>query len=376
MTENVKAGAQVSNICGKDFVEAIINGMYDWVRVLDRNDRMIYLNDSLAEALGPDAIGKKCYTLMGRDKPCELCTARKAVFDGVPHQKEEIIKGKTYSVMSSPIKDKSGEIIAVVEVLRDITELKKLQRRITSQNEKLRTDLELARKLQCSLLPKNLLQDKIKYSFTYKPCDALGGDFFDIFAIDSSHIGVYIADVSGHGVAASMLTVFLRSSINKKLLSPAAALTELYREFNAAGFDGELYITMFYAIIDLKDGNIVYSNAGHNASPVVFSENRLELLRSAGIPISSWMEDPQYTDNSLAIQKKDRIFLYTDGIIELRSSTGEQYGDQRLLDILLSESPSPQETLDRLAAGAAEFAGLQSPSDIPDDITMVLLELV
>jgi sigma-B regulation protein RsbU (phosphoserine phosphatase) len=84
-----------------------------------------------------------------------------------------------------------------------------------------------------------------------------------------------------------MLTVFLRSAINKKFLSPSAALKVLFREFNHNNFDHGLYITVFYAIINTKDKIISYSNAGHNVPPLVSRKGRFVLLRS-GLPIRHW----------------------------------------------------------------------------------------
>jgi sigma-B regulation protein RsbU (phosphoserine phosphatase) len=214
-------------------------------------------------------------------------------------------------------------------------------------------------------------------SYIYKPCETLGGDFLDIFKIDSEHIGVYIADVSGHGVAASMLTVFLRSSIDKSLLSPASALKKLYKEFNNDYSDQDYYITVFYAIIDLKNNTLVYSNAGHNVSPIVFSldSKRFELLRTPGIPISNWVEDPIYTDRQIVLEKGDRFFLYTDGIIELKNANNEQFGEDRLVSVLLSENSSPNVVLDQIIMAASKFAGTQSYSHVSDDITMALIEI-
>lgn len=359
-----------------DMIEYIINGMYDWVRVIDLDDNLVFVNKAMSESLEGALIGKKCYNAIGRDTPCENCVSRSAVKNGLPQLKEEIILGRTYSIMSSPIKDNNGKIIAVVEVLRDITEMKKLQKEIINQNKKLQSELNMAKKLQCSLLPKELPEDTIDFSYIYKPCETLGGDFLDIFKIDSEHIGVYIADVSGHGVAASMLTVFLRSSIDKNLLSPAAALKKLYKEFNSDYSDQDYYITVFYAIIDLKNNTLVYSNAGHNVSPIIFSldRKRFELLRTPGIPISSWVEDPIYTDRQVVLEKGDRFFLYTDGIIELKNTINEQFGEDRLVSVLLSENSSPNVVLDQIIKAASKFAGTQSYSHVSDDITMALIE--
>ncbi|GAE89747.1 SpoIIE family protein phosphatase [Acetivibrio straminisolvens] len=366
------------NVEHKTFVEQIINGMYDWVRVIDINDNIIFANDSMSKALGKNLIGEKCYEAIGKSEPCENCTSRKAVFEGTIQSKEEIIGDKIFSVMSSPIRDENGKITSVVEVLRDITEMKKMQKKILEHNKKLQSELNMARRLQCSLLPKELPRDKIDFSYVYRPCEAIGGDFLDIFKIDKDHIGIYIADVSGHGVPASMLTVFLRSSINKRTLSPAEALNQLYKEFNRDYYDQELYITVFYAIIDTKNKSITYSNAGHNASPILFNHEsqRFDILRIPGVPISDWIDNPGYTEKSISIAKGDRLFMYTDGIVELRNNKSEQFGEERLLNILLGEKLSPAITLDRIIDAAMEFANIKNFNKIIDDITMALLEVI
>jgi len=356
-------------------IKDIIDSMYDWVRVLDRDNNIIFMNKAMTDGLKTLPAGQKCYEILGRTSPCEVCITRKAVFEGKIHEKEEVIGNRTFSVMSSPIKNEDGDIIAVVEVLRDITQLKFLQQKILEQNRKLQDDLNIAKKLQCSLLPKELPEDKINFAFIYKPCEALGGDFLDIFKIDDDHLGLYIADVSGHGVSASMLTVFLRTSLSKDILSPAQALKKLYEEFNTYNFSQDLYITVFYAIINLKERRITYSNAGLNVPPVIFGRDRFELLRVPGIPISNWLDNPVYIEKSMELKPGERLFFYTDGITELKNSSGEQFGEERLLDILLNDRSSPSGTLNRLLESACEFTGTGSAAKIPDDITMALLEI-
>lgn len=357
------------------FIESIINAMYDWVRVLDREGNVIFLNKAMSEGLNANPIGEKCYTIIGRSSPCENCISQKAIVYNEPYEKEETIAGKTFSIMSSPIKDLNGDVLAVVEVLRDISQMKQLQQRIIKQNKRLQNDLGIAKKLQCSLLPKGIPMDKIDFSFIYKPCEALGGDFLDIYKIDEDHVGIYIADVSGHGVSASMLTVFLRSSINRKVLSPAQALKDLYKEFNHNGFDRDLYITVFYAILDLSTNQITYSNAGHNVSPVLFGSDRFELLRVAGVPISDWVEEPNYLDKVIDIKKGDRLFLYTDGIVEKRNSNNEQFGEERLLEALLNDTSHTAATLNHIIGKVYDFAGTTDCTGVCDDITIALVAI-
>lgn len=360
----------------RNFVEDIINGMFDWVRVIDRDNNVIYMNKTMSDSLENPESDLKCYQLIGRNEPCANCISREALVDEEPNEKEECIGGRYYSVMSSPIKNNMGETIAVVEVLRDITQVRQLQQELLRQNAKLNDELKLARKLQLSLLPKVFPEDKVDFSFVYKPSEELGGDFLDIFKIDEHHIGIYIADVSGHGVPASMLTVFLRSSLNKKLLSPAEVLQELYQEFNISKLDENLYITIFYAVIDLKDMSMVFSNAGHNVCPIIFSGSRFELLRQPGIPISNWLEKPNYHDGDAVLLKGDKIFFYTDGIVEMRNPSNEQFGEDRILEHLLKSELSPSLTLNAILEAASSFADIPDFTSIRDDITMALLEIL
>jgi len=359
------------------FIEDIVNGMYDWVRVLDMHDNVIYMNKAMSDAFGEPMIGAKCYQIIGRTEPCPNCTSRKTVFDGASHEKEEYINGRVFSVMCSPIRNPDGKIIAAVEVLRETTQLKQLYQKLQTQNNKFQDELEMARKLQTSLLPEPPADDRLDYSFLFMPCEALGGDFLDIFKIDKSHLGLYIADVSGHGVPASLLTVFLRSSLNKKLSSPAKALEELYYEFNGSKLDEDLYITVFYAIIDLEKKTMLYSNAGLNVSPVIYSNTRFDLLRLPGIPISNWTEKPEYSDGSVSLQTGDRLFLYSDGILELKDKNNEQYGEDRLLNILLNNTinSKPEQLLQNIKKSAFRFADIKSGNELQDDITMALLEM-
>jgi len=171
------------------------------------------------------------------------------------------------------------------------------------------------------------------------------------------------------------LTVFLRSSLNRELKSPAKTLEKLYTEFNHSTLDEELYISLFYCIIDLDGKKMLYSNAGLNVTPVLFGKERFELLRMAGIPISNWLDKPEYKDGAVALQSGDKLFLYSDGILEMRNDTNEQYGESRLVDILLNSKSSPEQMLQEIRESAFRFAGIDTENELQDDVTMALLEI-
>ncbi len=349
--------------------------MFDWVRVIDTDDNVIYMNKAMSASLGTHAKGQKCYEALGRVSPCSNCTSRKTILNGSSYEKEEYAFGRVFSVMSSPLKNKDGKVVAVVEVLRDTTHIKQLYKEMEEQNQKLINQVEMAKDLQMSLLPGSPNDPRLDFSLIYMPCESLGGDFTDMFYIDDSHLGLYLADVSGHGIQAALLTIFLRSTLNKKLLDPAKALEELFYEFNHSKLNQELYITIFYCIIDLDQKKMIYCNAGLNVAPVVFSDTRFELLRLPGIPISNWMEKPGYLNHTTDLQSGDKLFLYSDGILEMRNEKGEQYGEDRLLKILLHNHSKPKQTLLKIKKSAFRFAGKNKAKDLQDDVTMALLEI-
>ncbi|HEX2946858.1 MAG TPA: SpoIIE family protein phosphatase [Clostridia bacterium] len=357
------------------FIEDIVNGMFDWVRVVDIDNNLLFMNKAMSEGVGSNTECVKCYEVLGRSRPCSNCISRKAVFEGKSFEKEEKINDRYFSVMSSPLRNAEGKIIAAVEVLRETTQIKQLYKKMQEQNRKLKENLDMARKLQTSLLPGPPSDPRLDYSLIFMPCEALGGDFTDIFYIDGSHLGLYLADVSGHGVPASLLTIFLRSALNKKLLSPAKALEELYAEFNESKLDEELYISLFYAIIDLDEKTMLYSNAGLNVIPAVYGDNKFELLKMPGIPISNWMKTPDYKNGSIRLESGDKLFLYSDGILEMKNAENEQFGEDRLLDILLNSDLKPKQLLLHLKREAFRFAGIKSSSELQDDITMALLRI-
>lgn len=358
-----------------DFIEDIIDGMQDWVRVINKDDTIIFVNKPMREALGMDIVGQKCYEILGRTSPCPNCVSKRELPNWTKC-KEEAINGRVFSITSSPLNSNGNDSEeSIIEVLHDITELKILSQTLERKNERLKEDLSMARMLQCSLLPKEtLVCDKLDFSFIYRPCETLGGDFLDIFKIDDDHIGLYIADVSGHGVAASMLTMFLRTALDKSTISPTQSLTQLFEDYNKNDFVTELYIAVFYGVIDTKNYTFTYSNAGLNVCPILYSKDDFQILRAPGIPISNWVENPNYIEVTININPKDRLFIYTDGIIEIRNKKNRQFGEGRVVDHLINSQLQPAQTLSKLIEKAIAFSDNEQ-DNIMDDITVALLEI-
>lgn len=357
------------------FYKKLLDSMHDWVRVLDLDQNVVYMNQTMIDSVPEKYLNKKCFQYLDRSDFCENCTSKKVIEFHEIFEKEEIINDKIFSVISSPLKTDTGEVIGIIEVLRDITDYKKLQFQIIEHNEKLVSDLNLAKRLQNNLLPYNFRASEFIFSFFYKSCDALGGDFLDIFKLDEFHYGVYIADVSGHGIPAAMLTIFLSSSFDKNSRSPSQALKNLYMDYKLNYSDQDLYITVFYGILNILNNTFTYSNAGHNCCPIVFNNDRFEILRAPGVPISNWVDEPNYSDNSVNLFSDDKIFLYTDGIIELKNKENIQFGEGRLLEVLQDSRQNFDSLLSKVFDAAFNFSTLDSTEKISDDISMLLIQI-
>ena len=363
------------------FVENVLNGMQDWVRVIDLQDNIIYANNAMKKDLGYYLIGRKCFEVIGRDTPCENCISQRAISEYEVITKEEHINDKVYSVISSPLKDLSGEVTAIIEVMRDITEARQMQDAIKNQNKKHTQDLKIARKMQLSLLPDPINTPYVQFKYIFNPSEMIGGDFFDVFKIDNNHIGVYIADVSGHGLAASMLTMYLTKAIDRQTLSPAKTLKKLFKEYNNMSFDKETYITMFYATINLESLKMRYANAGQHTLPIVYNANKKELvtLEARGLPISRWMEDTIYEEHTWQLEKGDCLMLYTDGVIELNNGRGEQYGIKRLEQFLLENKSANSDIIKNKLEESLKIFANESGKTLKkniDDITALFLEIL
>lgn len=357
------------------FILYILDGMHDWVRVVDRNNTIIFVNRSMEEGLGIENLaGEKCYEILGRPSPCINCIARKAVFEGKVLKKEEVFNDRVYSVMSSPINTDNGEINYVVEVFRDITKEKELENRILNQNLKLQHDLEMAKKLQLQLLPRDIRFPGLDFAYLYNPCAELSGDMVNLFRIDQEHIGIYIADVSGHGVSASMLTIFLISILNKKTHSPSKALYRLFKQFNSSDFDKDSYITVFYGIYNTSTCVLSYSNAGHNCVPIICGKNGVQKLFMPSIPVSNWLDKPHYYDAAVYLQPGDRFFLYTDGVTDQWLGDPEKLvNDEYILNVLLDKNINLNTVLNKISDYV--YSHLEAMKTQPkDDITMAVIQ--
>ncbi len=255
-------------------------------------------------------------------------------------------------------------------------ELQSLSKQL--QETKALHDLELERltNVQATLLPEKIPDIKgYKFSAMYIPGGHASGDYYDFLQIDEDHIAVLTADVSGRGISASVVMAMTNGFLHAarvNLMEPSQVLEELNRMLFSARL-GFYFVTMFYVVINIKEGIIKYANAGHDPALLVNAKQKTvsELTTMEHIPLRTIM-DFKYDSASIQIEPNSRLLLYTDGLVETRAPNGDFYNIHRLKQTMIDLLELPTELcLAKLMENVDNFGGYRQLSD---DVTMLLVE--
>ena len=349
---------------------SVVDGMIDWVRVVDKNNTVRYANKKMKEDLG-DIVGKKCYSVFCQNDKCDYCISNITLEDGSIMKKQSTIGDKTFMVISSPLLNEDGEITDSVEVFRDITTELNLSHKISEKNKKMSDDINFARNMQIRMLPPKGMHNGVKINYMYESSEFLSGDFFDLFKIDEENTGIYICDVVGHGVSASLLTIFVRQSLRtiaKRHININKIMQELHKTFLALNLDYDKYFSVFFGIYNKTNHEMNYVNAGHNTEPILLrSTGEVSLLKARGYPIANIFNSVQYEVKNIKLNLKDEIFFYTDGITEATNSEGKQYGVEKVVNIIKEKN----NILGNIKSSLDDYCKVQK-----DDYAILMVEII
>lgn len=280
-----------------------------------------------------------------------------------------------------------GEFLARV---RNHLKIRRLTKDVLAANRELRDkqkrldeDLRAAAGIQLSLLPKRLPEStKIEMAWKFIPSDAIGGDIFNAFSLDERHFGFYMLDVSGHGVPSALVTVSVSQALQThsngilkqmlaeapyyRILSPQEVLECLEIEYPLERFDK--YFTIFYGVVHLEKGELIYSSAGHPPAILLRGNGDMELLEEGG-PIIGMGRGLPFDMGHLKLSPRDKLILYTDGVAECRNQEGEFYGTERFFKALMHLRQEEIDVLlDKFVDELKAFCGTAKPDD---DITLL-----
>ncbi len=259
---------------------------------------------------------------------------------------------------------------ALTNIIIVAIENKKLARKQIEQ-EAYRKELEIAKQVQNYLIPNKLPYDTdLQLEASYIPHQDVGGDYYDYIPLPDNKFMVCIADVSGKGVPAALLMSNFQASL-RTLVRKSSDLKEIIEELNYQinfSGNGENFITFFIAIFDSNSRELHFVNCGHNP-PILVRNNKHELLEAGTTVLGMFNPLPFIEVGHLELKEDFLLFSYTDGVIETFNDQGEEFGQERLVEIIVaygSEEPAQIH-----AAVFNEVDDFRGENSYRDDITML-----
>ncbi|NLI14991.1 MAG: SpoIIE family protein phosphatase [candidate division Zixibacteria bacterium] len=259
---------------------------------------------------------------------------------------------------------------AAISIERDLLYRQSLEQKA------FRDELDIARRIQQTFLPKSgprLLDYDI--AGVNIPSEAVGGDYYDFIDIVENQCGIAIADVSGKGMGAALIMATYRASLKAEIRNNFAIRTILAK-VNSLLYESinrENYVTAVYGVLDIRNHIFTYSNAGH-PPPLLFKANgEVQELTCGGYAVGMF-SDSTYEEASIYMGRDDIMLMYTDGVTEARDERGEEFGTNRLRELVLqSRNLSAKEILDKIVDSVNKF---RDSSLEADDLTMILIKSI
>lgn len=271
--------------------------------------------------------------------------------------------------------------------------LEKRNQLLTSAYAQIQSDIDAAGSFQKSLLPRDAATEaRVRLSWLYLPSNLVSGDALNYFMLDEHHLGFYVLDVAGHGVASAMVAMLVTQYLNPTLSGclyrdtghsarqggfndPADAMQALNDQLMRMGI-GSSYLTCIYGVLDLRSGTVRLVRAGHTLPVVIDRDGRTEVLREEGDFPLGLIEGADFHSIELTLAPGARLCLYSDGITECEGRDGEQYGLDRMMTFLHTANAQPvQSATQAFATEMHRWAG-HTEGQFDDDVSLLLIEYV
>lgn len=315
------------------------------------------------------------------------------VFKDISRVASDITKGSKTNFRILPLEAEFADVeYLIMGMDKEIIEHRRnLEAKVEERTEELRIaladlkerddmvqkQLDMAGSIQRGILPGKINDwNELKFSVKYYSMEKIGGDFYDVQYIGNNKIGVYIADVSGHGIPAALVTTMAKVSFGSAFLKYDSP-KKIFRDVNQELLDHiktQEYLTCFMIMID-DEYNITYSNASHQKAIIVrTNEGRIEHLDTGGLFIGA-IEDARdtYEEKTTKLNYGDRLVLYTDGIPEAVNAEKNIYSNERFESIILQNKD--MQLNDFTNSIIEDLQNFVSGSQIQDDITLLVIEL-
>jgi phosphoserine phosphatase RsbU/P len=354
---------------------------------------LIYVNEGFERATGyaaADVLGKNCRFLQGPDTDPAAVTEIRAA---VAAERECIVEilnyrrdGTTFwnRLSITPVRDGHGEVTHYIGVQSDVTARREAEHGLRRANEALEEDLRLAARVQRALLPPAELQlGRLRIARAFHPCTSLAGDAVGVLPFLHGPMGLYLLDVSGHGVGAALLSFTLNHTLattvegsllvedvgeGPGVVPPARVAERLNRQFPMDRT--RQYFTLVYGVFDESQERFDYVIAGHPAPVLLPRTGPPAPLPGRGLPIGM-IENATFEDETVILQPGDRLYFYTDGVIEALDASEQEFGYTRLMNELDRHRDRPLRVgLELVANLVRDWSGGQ----LRDDVTLLAVE--
>ncbi len=296
-----------------------------------------------------------------------------ASLDAVARQKDELGNlARVFRTMAREVQNREQHLEGLV---RDRTaDLRRKNEQLEAARQRVDEELRIARALQGAILPRPIPEhDAYIGHALMTPAQELGGDFYDCFRLPDGRLGVVMADVSGKGVPAAFFMAISRTVTRAAAQEHSAAGRCLHdvNEAICAQNPHDLFVTLFYGILDPASGRFDYANAGHNAPFVIGVDGEIRELPPTGGIVVGIMPGLDYAERSTSLVPGDTLFLYTDGISEAMNGDGDAFEEERLKRVLAQASAAPLPVMvDNVTEAVEAFVGDAPQSD---DITCLVV---
>lgn len=218
-----------------------------------------------------------------------------------------------------------------------LKEVESQKNKVQTLNAQLLSELKLASKIHETLIPRKYEDERLAVSVVYKPISEVGGDYANFVFLDDGNLLFLMSDVTGHGVPAALVVSRFENEFQrlaKQTKSPGEVLSRLNRfVMEHLGGTG-MYMTAFCGLINFAENKLIYSSYGHPDQYLIHGPDRRVQGLSSLTTMVGVLEDDTVYENTAVIEKGDQIVLFTDGVIEVKNSTGEQFGTERAVDVL------------------------------------------
>lgn len=321
----------------------------------------------------------------------EVCTALKAdtktrdipvIFLTAMDQTRDETKGFELGAADYIMKPVSPPVLEArvkthLALKQNMDELQKAYGVIKGQKERMQEELNVGREIQMSLIPRDFpaFPDNNEFDLyaILEPAREVGGDLYDFYFLDEERLCFCIGDVSGKGVPAALFMAMTKTLIKSRSVddySTASIATHVNDELSEEN-PQSMFVTLFLAILNIRSGDLLYTNAGHNPSYVKRADGTVEALKQIHGPIVGAMPGLTYKEASVKLERGDGILLYTDGVTEAMNAAGDLYSDPRLDKLV--ESTTFESTSRVTDTVMQDVVAFEADAERADDITILAL---